>query len=59
MYALVIEEFFSEKTAVYEGNDNIYWLMAEKYKIEEALKDYLNKNKKFNLGMYSRRIIRT
>ena len=36
---------FSEKTAVYEGNDNIYWLMAEKYKIEEALKDYLNKNK--------------
>ena len=36
---------FSEKTAVYQGNDNIYWLMAEKYKIEEALKDYLNKNK--------------
>ena len=36
---------FPDKTAVYQGNDNIYWLMAEKYKIEEALKDYLNKNK--------------
>lgn len=35
----------SDKTEVYMGNDNIYWLMADKYKIEEVLKDYLNKNK--------------
>lgn len=39
---------FYEKTAVYHGNDNIYCLMADKYKIEETLKDYLNKNKELS-----------
>ena len=39
---------FSESTEIYMGNENIYWLMAEKYKIESVLKDYLQNNKELS-----------